>query len=66
MMIYYETDTPTETGVYACRVPDDIRLGLAKDVFLMWFDSRWGYLGSDQRYRGEVLGWVGPLQRRIS
>jgi hypothetical protein len=64
-MITYTTDTdPTQTGVYACRVPMDDSV-LMEDKFLMWFEGRWSYPGSDQRYRGEVIGWVGPLQRKI-
>lgn len=63
-MIYYVTEEdPSETGVYACRVPmTDV---LYKDEFLMWFGGCWNHLGSDQRYRGEVIGWIGPLQRRM-
>jgi hypothetical protein len=62
-MIHYTTGiNPTSVGVYACRVQDG---DLLKDIFLMWFDGRWGYLGSDQRYRGEVAGWAGPLARKL-
>lgn len=66
LITYNETDDPTENGVYACRVPRVNVPGLYEDEFLMWYDGRWGYLGSDQRYRGEVFGWIGPLQRRMS
>ena len=65
MIRYNESDDPTESGVYACRVPSDHCPGLYTDIFLMWMDGKWGYLGSDQRYRGHVAGWVGPLQRRM-
>lgn len=62
-MIEYNIDNdPTEIGVYACRVPD---MGFSKDIFLLWFDGRWSYVGSDQRYRGHVNGWIGPLQRKL-
>ena len=65
-MITYNTESdPSETGEYACRVPLEGSF-LLKDVFLLWFDNRWSYTGSDQRYRGEVIGWIGPLQRRIN
>lgn len=56
---------PTETGVYACRVPMNECPDLLEDRFLMWFDGSWGYLRSDAKYRGPVLGWIGPLQRRM-
>lgn len=65
LIAYNETDDPTENGVYACRVPRGNVPGLYEDEFLMWYDGQWGYLGSDQRYRGEVFGWIGPLQRRM-
>lgn len=64
-LITYNQGDPTETGVYACRVPCDYDDFLQEDIFLMWFEGRWGYQRSDQNYRGEVLGWVGPLQRRV-
>lgn len=63
-MITYNTESdPIEVGVYACRVAG---IFLLEDKFLMWFDNRWSYIGSDQRYRGEVVGWIGPLQRKIN
>lgn len=66
-MILYETERdPEAVGVYACRIPDSDTGGLLMtDIFLMWYAGKCGYLGSDQRYRGEVLGWIGPLQRRL-
>lgn len=65
---YNTTEDPeqTATGVYACRVPLNDIPGLYKDEFLMWYGARWSYLGSDQNYRGEVTGWIGPLQRRMN
>lgn len=65
-MISYKTGcNPEERGVYACRIENPDVPQLLKDVFLMWFDNQWGYTGSDQKYRGEVLGWIGPLQRKL-
>ena len=65
-MVKYTTDgNPTAVGVYACRVPDPVDKDLLKDIFLMWYDGRWTYLYSDQRYRGTVLGFIGPLQRKL-
>lgn len=65
LVTYSTAKTPEFNGVYACRVDDEMIPGFLKDVFLMWFDGRWSYLGSDQRYRSEVKGWVGPLQRKL-
>lgn len=66
-MIHY-TDgrewEPTETGVYACRIPSEIP-GFYEDKFLMWIDGQWCHLGSDQKYRGDVRGFAGPLKRRL-
>lgn len=62
-LVTYNTGEPEEVGVYACRVPMAESPGLHEDEFLMWFNGSWGYLGSDARYRGTVIGWVGPLQR---
>lgn len=65
-MIKYDTVIePIKNGVYACRVPCNKVDGLYEDKFLMWFDGRWSHIGSDQRYRGIVAGWIGPLQRRM-
>lgn len=66
-LVHYETGTPEQVGVYACRVPlnDHEELPLLDDVFLMWYENKWWYLGSDQWYRGDVLGFVGPLARQI-
>lgn len=54
---------PTRVGVYACRVDDLNMPGFHKDEFLMFIDGRWWYLFSDQRYRGHVHGFVGPIPR---
>lgn len=61
-IVTYNTGEPEEVGVYACRVPMELP-GLHTDIFLFWINGKWGYLGSDQNYRGTVVGWVGPLQR---
>lgn len=64
MISYNTSGPPTETGVYACRVPMDGVL--LDDLFLLWSEGAWSYLCSDQRYRGQMLGWIGPLQRRMT
>lgn len=63
-MVGYNTGSPVVNGVYACRVPDDAIPEYCMDIFLMWFDSRWAYIRSDHNYRGEVVCWLGPLERR--
>lgn len=64
-LVTYNTGKPTERGVYAVRVPHDTIPDMLMDKFLIWFDGKWGYLGSDMNYRGKVLGWLGPLQRKL-
>ena len=65
-LVKYNKGQPTEQGVYACRVENpDAGFPLLHDRFLIWINGRWSYLGSDQYYRGKVLGWVGPLQRKM-
>lgn len=65
-MIYYTQGKPTETGVYAVRVEDPL-MGLPwkEDKFLMWHEGKWWHLRSTQSYRGEVLGFAGPLSRSM-
>ena len=64
-LIKYSQGDPSAVGVYACRVPSDSIPGFYEDKFLMWMSNVWSYPGSDSRYRGEVVGWIGPLQRRM-
>lgn len=71
LLVQYNTGTPPCPGVYACRVDHRQLPGLYADLFLMWCSdgrgnvlNRWGYLGSDQLFRGPVYGWVGPLARK--
>lgn len=67
-MIKYSQGDPAAMGVYAVRAEDPMApgSGLLRDLFLMWSEASWWYLGSDARFRGPVLGWIGPLQRRMS
>jgi hypothetical protein len=60
----YSGDTePTIDGIYACRVDHPDMPGFHTDRFLQLHKGRWGYPGSDQRFRGEIHGWVGPIPR---
>lgn len=64
--IPYQKGTPDAFGVYAVRVPCPHGSGMLTDMFLIWDSTvaHWFYCGSDQRYRGEVVGFLGPLQRK--
>jgi hypothetical protein len=60
----YETwHQPSQSGVYACRVPLGETGKRCDDRLLLWLDGQWSYLGSGERYRGEVRAWLGPLPR---
>lgn len=71
-MFRYRKGEPKDTGVYACRVIDDspdrvscyepLR-GMVCDSFLYWFDNAWHHPMSLTVYTGQVVGWIGPLQR---
>lgn len=75
MCVQYETGTPVESGVYACRVPMTHPSGnkvvrncrepehLCEDLFLYWDGEHWSHLGSAGRYRLEVPFFLGPLAR---
>lgn len=58
--VRYTTGVPDWMGVYACRVATDYMID---DRFLVWMDNEWWYVGSAEKCRYEVLGWIGPLAR---
>ena len=62
---YAQGRDPLEPGVYACRATCVVGGVLLFDHFLTWNGGGWTYAGSDQRFRSPVLGWIGPLQRRL-
>lgn len=54
---------PTKPGLYVAYTnPDDLGRDFkyAERRLLMW-DSGWFHRSSDQKYRGYVYQWVGPL-----
>lgn len=53
--------SPIENGLYVAYVNPDIDLPFAEKKLLTYVDGDWGYLGSDQIYRGHVYGYIGPL-----
>lgn len=65
MIEYIINYLPTEKGVYACRVITDDAIFWLDDVFLLWDGENWCHLRSNQLYRGDVIGWIGPLQRKM-
>ncbi len=65
-MVNYEKGNPKLAGMYACRIRALYRSEkVLNDLFLMWIDQKWFYPSSDSEYKGKVLGWIGPLQRKV-
>ena len=54
-------EDPVVDGLYVAYVDPDLDIPYAQKIFLMWMNNRWGYPGSDQKYRGNVYGWLGPI-----
>ena len=45
----------------ACILPA-MELSIWPDkMFLSWYEGQWYHRGSDQKYRGEVFGHLGPI-----
>lgn len=53
-------DTPTEPGAYVAYV-NGLMPKVADRVILHWDGEHWCHPWSDQKYRGHVYGWIGPL-----
>lgn len=65
MNIEYDfTGKPETQGVYACRV-EVSNDAFVEDKFLVWYKDTWFFPKSDQKFRGKVFGWIGPLSRNI-
>lgn len=59
-MITIETGTPISNGMYVAYVEGPLKNFLKKEL-LMWVQNKWSYPSSDQNYRGQIYGWIGPL-----
>lgn len=55
-----ENANPKEMGVYVAYINGPV-MRYAERKLLFWDNNGWLYLGSDQRYRDTVYGWIGPL-----
>lgn len=69
-LIPLQSGMPAVPGVYACRVPiEGLRYAgnpfALTDKFLMWHEGRWYFPKSTEGYRGEVVAFAGPLQRKL-
>lgn len=54
-------DDPLETGLYLVYVDYPYTSNFADKRLLLWHDGYWMHKSSDQLYRGEVYGWIGPI-----
>lgn len=64
MITYKTTGKPQEHGVYACRVVGAEAQAETLDEFLHWGKEGWTRR-SGEIFRGKVLGYIGPLQRKL-
>lgn len=66
-IVKYQTGTPEQTGVYACRAEDPACLQLQTDKFMLWRNDRWHHPGTGIQFPhyAKVLGWIGPLSRMV-
>lgn len=62
-LIRYSHEAPALNGVYACRVVSLYAGSIQEDKFLRWDGEKWGHVQYTSDYTGEVLGWIGPLER---
>ncbi len=60
---YEEVAQPTEVGLYACRAQDVHGRRIALDMFLARLENKWWVPWSEEEFKGEVYGWIGPLPR---
>lgn len=65
----YNVGVPWTPGVYACRVVNVTGETMSNgekivchDLFLLFHENDFYYLGGG-RFRGEIIGWIGPLPR---
>ena len=57
-----KTGSPSQNGMYIAYVEPAMELSIWPDkMFLSWYEGQWYHRGSDQKYRGEVFGHIGPV-----
>lgn len=60
-MIEVKEGIPVKNGKYVCWVNPEHNVDCADTIFLMWFNGRWFYPKSTQRYREHVYQFTGPI-----
>lgn len=58
-----QTGIPKKNGVYVTYIElhDEIKYKYPDKILLTYINGVWNYPRSDQFFRGNVLGWIGPL-----
>lgn len=52
---------PAYDGLYICYTDNDALPAFTDRKLLMKYQGEWTYPMSDQKFRGRIYGWVGPL-----
>lgn len=65
MISYVQNSLPLKEGVYVCKIEGTVP-NLFEDVFLTWFKGNWFQCFSELKFKGKVLGWIGPLPRKLT
>ena len=52
-------DKPSKYGMYV--VYEDTNMFYARKVLLSYVNNKWSYPSSDQLFRGNIIGYTGPL-----
>lgn len=60
MIEFGQDRNPPAKGLYVAYVDGDYPVAASR-MLLLWTGQQWEYQLSDQRYRGIVYAWVGPL-----
>jgi len=60
MIIPINFGEPSEQGTYVAYARSAVP-GSTERLILVWFEGQWSYPLSDQIFRGDVIGHVGPL-----
>lgn len=52
---------PSENGLYVAYVDPRLDIPFADKKLMVYLDGEWSHMGSPEKYRGTVYGWIGPL-----
>jgi len=52
---------PPRPGLYVAYISENFQSRFLEKKLLVYYGGSWTYSGSDQKCRGTVYGWIGPL-----